>query len=55
LLQENNYFESNDEEGGVWMCLNCGNIHTGKKVPDVCPVCRYDKGYFIPTKELLIC
>ncbi len=55
LLQENNYFESNDEEGGVWMCLNCGNIHTGKKVPEVCPVCRYDKGYFIPTKELLIC
>lgn len=55
LLQGNKYFESDDAEGGVWMCLNCGNIHTGKQVPEVCPVCRHDKGFFIPTKELLIC
>lgn len=52
LLEESNYFES--EENGIWMCLNCGNIHTGKKVPKNCPVCRYDKGYYIPVKELLI-
>lgn len=33
---------------GAWMCLNCGYIHEGGKVPEQCPVCRYDKGYFIP-------
>lgn len=46
LLDKNEYFEQS--EGGVWMCLNCGHIHVGKKVPEVCPVCRHDKGYFIP-------
>ena len=53
LLKENAYFEKS-EENGLWMCLNCGNIHTGKKVPNTCPVCRYEKGYYIPVKELLI-
>lgn len=53
MLEEANYFEAAEEEG-IWMCLNCGNIHTGKKVPKNCPVCRYDKGYYIPVKELLI-
>ena len=52
LLKEDAYFEK--EENGLWMCLNCGKIHTGKKVPKNCPVCRYDKGYFIPVKELVI-
>ena len=53
LLKEGNYFEK-QEENGLWMCLNCGHIHTGKKVPGVCPVCRYERGYYIPVKELLI-
>lgn len=53
LLKEESYFEKS-EENGLWMCLNCGNIHTGKKVPNTCPVCRYEKGYYIPVKELLI-
>lgn len=53
LLSEDEYFEKREGDG-MWMCLNCGHIHTGKKVPGVCPVCRYEKGYFIPTKELLI-
>ena len=52
MLEEGSYFEA--EENGIWMCLNCGNIHTGKKVPKNCPVCRYDKGYYMPTRELLI-
>lgn len=30
-----------------WMCLNCGHIYTGKKVPEVCPVCHHEKGYFV--------
>lgn len=57
MLKDGTYFET--PESQKWMCLNCGNIHTGKKLPGVCPVCRYEKGYFIPlelapykTKEL---
>ena len=46
LIKSGKYFES--EATGMWMCLNCGYIYTGKKVPDVCPLCRHDKGYFIP-------
>ena len=46
MLNDGTYFETPESE--KWMCLNCGNIHTGKKVPGVCPVCRYERGYFIP-------
>ena len=30
-----------------WMCLNCGHIIESKGVPEKCPVCSHDKGYFI--------
>ena len=30
-----------------WMCLNCGFIYEGMQVPNMCPVCSYDQGYFI--------
>ena len=53
MLKNGTYFETKESE--KWMCLNCGNIHTGKKAPGVCPVCRYDKGYFIPVKEFMVC
>ena len=33
---------------GKWMCLNCGHIHSGKQVPEICPLCRHERGYFIP-------
>lgn len=46
MLKDGSYFETPEEE--KWMCLNCGYIHTGKRVPEVCPSCRYEKGYFIP-------
>ena len=46
MLKDGTYFETPESE--KWMCLNCGNIHIGKKVPGVCPVCRHEKGYFIP-------
>ena len=52
MLEDGSYYEA--QENGIWMCLNCGHIHTGQKVPKVCPVCRREKGYFIPTKEFLI-
>lgn len=30
-----------------WMCLNCGFVHEGTSVPEICPVCKHQKGYFI--------
>ena len=30
-----------------WMCLNCGFVFEGKEVPQQCPVCQHDKGFFI--------
>ena len=46
MLSKNQYYESAEES--YWMCLNCGHIHHGKLVPEVCPVCRRDRGFFIP-------
>ncbi len=46
LLEQNRYFEC--ETDGQWMCMNCGHIQTGKSVPPACPVCRHERGYFIP-------
>ncbi len=30
-----------------WMCLNCGHIYTGIRVPENCPVCAHGYGYFV--------
>lgn len=30
-----------------WVCLNCGFIYEGTQVPERCPVCNHDQGYFI--------
>ncbi len=30
----------------VWVCRNCGHIHTGKQPPMVCPVCKKEKAFF---------
>ena len=46
MLEQNRYFESDTEQ--EWMCLNCGHIQRGKLVPEACPVCHHEKGYFIP-------
>ena len=46
MLKDGTYFETPESE--KWMCLNCGHIHVGKRLPGVCPVCRHEKGYFIP-------
>lgn len=45
LLEQGQLFESKMETS--FMCLNCGYIYTGTKLPELCPVCQYDKGYFI--------
>ena len=46
LLENNTYFEFAEE--GAWMCLNCGHIFRGSKVPEICPLCRHERGFFIP-------
>lgn len=45
MLQEGKLFVSEVEE--EWMCLNCGFVFKGTQAPQVCPVCRHDRGYFI--------
>ena len=45
LLEKGQLFESELETS--YMCLNCGYIYTGTRVPEICPVCKHDKGYFI--------
>ena len=30
----------------VWHCSNCGHSVTGKKAPEMCPVCNHSKAYF---------
>lgn len=45
LVESNSLFSDSQEV--AWMCLNCGHIHRGKQVPELCPVCQHDKGYFI--------
>jgi rubrerythrin len=30
----------------IWICRNCGHIHTGDKAPEACPVCDHPQAYF---------
>ncbi len=45
LLEQGNLFVS--DVSCKWMCLNCGHICEGTEVPEACPVCHHNKGYFI--------
>ena len=45
LLEQNKLFVSDVKTAR--MCLNCGFVFEGEKVPERCPVCEHDKGYFI--------
>lgn len=45
LIENNELFVSKTETG--FMCLNCGYIYTGTEAPQICPVCKHDRGYFI--------
>lgn len=46
LLEQGRLYASETES--VWLCLECGNIYRGTSVPEACPVCGYDRGYYIP-------
>ena len=43
-LESESVFE--DEEEKEWICLNCGNVHKGKKAPKLCPVCEHPQSFF---------
>ena len=45
LMEKNQLFISDISVD--WVCLNCGNIINAKEAPEMCPVCKHDKGYFI--------
>ena len=30
----------------VWICRNCGYIHTAQEAPEVCPVCAHAQAFF---------
>lgn len=45
MIKENKLFVSDVE--AKWMCLNCGYVYSGTAVPENCPVCSHEKGYFI--------
>ena len=32
----------------VWVCRNCGHLHTDKEAPEVCPVCAHPQSFFMP-------
>jgi rubrerythrin len=34
------------DEKVVWICRNCGHLHTGAQAPETCPVCKHSKSYF---------
>lgn len=50
LVKENRLFVSDISTGFV--CLNCGYVYTGMEVPEICPVCKHDRGYFIRAELL---
>ncbi len=45
LMQNDALFR--DGEQTVWMCLNCGHLHTGTEPPQSCPVCGGVQGYAV--------
>ncbi|ABB13988.1 rubrerythrin [Carboxydothermus hydrogenoformans] len=34
-----------------WQCSECGFIVEGTEPPEVCPVCKHAKGYYMPLSE----
>ena len=35
------------DEDMMWECSNCGHVVVGKKAPEICPVCKHAKSYFM--------
>ncbi|HHU23222.1 MAG TPA: rubrerythrin family protein [Clostridiales bacterium] len=43
-IEKGKVFKRDGQE--VWICRNCGHIHTGNEAPEICPVCDHPKAYF---------
>lgn len=43
-LKEDLVFKKDEEV--VWVCRNCGHVHSGKNAPEICPACNHPKAYF---------
>ena len=35
----------------IWECSNCGHIVVGQKAPELCPVCKHPKSFFMVKAE----
>jgi rubrerythrin len=35
------------DEDMIWECSNCGHVVIGKQAPELCPVCKHAKSYFM--------
>ena len=45
LLEQGKLFVSDVD--AAWLCMQCGHIYRGKTVPEECPVCHHNRGYFV--------
>ena len=45
LMENGELYKS--QQATKWVCLNCGYIFEGTQVPENCPVCKGEQGYFI--------
>lgn len=43
-VQTNTVFSKPTEQ--VWVCRNCGHVHTGSDAPEECPVCAHPQAHF---------
>lgn len=43
-IEEGIVFSRDDDR--IWVCRECGNVHIGKKAPEVCPVCKHPQAYY---------
>ena len=48
LMQSGALFRSGEQT--IWMCLNCGHLHTGTEPPQSCPVCGAVQGFAVREK-----
>ena len=49
LMQNGALFR--EEEQTVWLCMNCGHLHTGTEPPKSCPVCGAVQGFAVRSNE----
>ncbi len=47
-VQESKVKPAPPKGGNHWVCLACGHIHEGDKLPEQCPICKAPKSAFMP-------